>query len=1076
MAIPELYQTKSFDRDAILKEKYGTDPSRRDIRRFNRYWKSDQKDQDEVAFLQAEHDKQMASWKTATDAAVANMRASGEALTKKWADERAAEEARRAAEAAAKAAAAPKVTVTNADYWNRVAKRYGFDDYNAVAAWQQENGLTVDGKFGSNSYAKWAQLNPDKVGSVPVIKPAVRPRTVPAASTVPAESSVPADNKAVDAQTWYNHMKGLGYTEMKLNDGSTAFAHGSDIYYNNGRAIIGNKRQDYDYNTLSKVFNFGNFVSSNKLSTTVSNGKRYARYDPDGGGDFWVGEDGKIYEADWGGDVGKYLDPSKVYYGPTTGAGEALSNLKWRLKKAGVQGYKQGGTMKKINYFDDGGPVRFGFQSDTLSVGPNRKIISQSFYPLDANGRPTGDWDNESGRVVTEGPDGRGVTYFETPNDWIGSDKGFMPLGVSDNQDAAKKIFMERLRMAGNANPDVQKVQAEMKGKYQQGGAVAPQQDMQQQVVALVQAAMQGDEKAVQTVNQIMEAAKAGDPQATQIAQLMEQVVKQMQGQATAAKYGAKLSYLQSLKCGGKSMKKKEKGGKVCPDCEKQVSKHYNGGTASARTNQEVRRIQSALASRGLYTGSVDGIIGPQTEQAIKKYQTQHGVPADGVWGPKTNQIHKILPTSFTESVRTGLDETANRMAGALAGGMIGAGANVGNRPALTPKHQYGGSFYKNWSKGDIIKLQQFLSREDMLGDAAYKGDYDGKLGPQTIAAIKAYQKKHKITADGMWGYNTNQFHRVVDSSILNKGKYSPNHKTEQGDNVTYDVAGKRMTDQEYYKAIHQLKERFYKDPEAFWNDNGEMSKWRQHLYTTPEGNAIMEEFYSATPDDVKAKIDPKKLSTKIQSARFNKDIRDGMDEAADFIFTRALPVLTLPLSAAAAPLATVTGLAGSAIGGIAGGKTWQNLHAGEERYNDVVTDELGNTAVVVKDPEQERYLQGAVVGSVLGGAASAAGSRHLGKPGTRGMAGYRRTNNSAPAKTWRSQRRMGKGRFGVQGHHGDAQVLDQQVRLNDGTFGYKYQPGTPEYQAYLEGAGGNPSYEVVPIGMKNGGLIPRNK
>lgn len=102
---------------------------------------------------------------------------------------------------------------------------------------------------------------------------------------------------------------------------------------------------------------------------------------------------------------------------------------------------------------------------------------------------------------------------------------------------------------------------------FQQGGA-APQQDIKAQVTALVQAAMQGDQKATQQVNQIMEAAKSGDQQAMQIAQLMEQVIKEMQGQAVTAKYGTKLSYLQSLKCGGKSMKKKEQGGKVCPACE----------------------------------------------------------------------------------------------------------------------------------------------------------------------------------------------------------------------------------------------------------------------------------------------------------------------------------------------------------------------------------------------------------------------------------------------------------------------------------------------------------------------------
>lgn len=98
---------------------------------------------------------------------------------------------------------------------------------------------------------------------------------------------------------------------------------------------------------------------------------------------------------------------------------------------------------------------------------------------------------------------------------------------------------------------------------YFQNGGAAPKQDIKAQVVALVQAAMQGDQKATQQVNQIMEAAKAGDQQALQIAQIMEQVVKELQGQATSAKWGSKLNYIRSLKY--------SKGGKTCPVCEKKI-------------------------------------------------------------------------------------------------------------------------------------------------------------------------------------------------------------------------------------------------------------------------------------------------------------------------------------------------------------------------------------------------------------------------------------------------------------------------------------------------------------------------
>lgn len=75
-----------------------------------------------------------------------------------------------------------------------------------------------------------------------------------------------------------------------------------------------------------------------------------------------------------------------------------------------------------------------------------------------------------------------------------------------------------------------------------------------------------------------MEAAKSGDQQAIQIAQIMEQVVKELQGQATSAKWGAKLGYIKSLKYA--------KGGKTCPSCEKKVEMKACGGK-KAKKHQE---------------------------------------------------------------------------------------------------------------------------------------------------------------------------------------------------------------------------------------------------------------------------------------------------------------------------------------------------------------------------------------------------------------------------------------------------------------------------------------------------------
>ena len=95
---------------------------------------------------------------------------------------------------------------------------------------------------------------------------------------------------------------------------------------------------------------------------------------------------------------------------------------------------------------------------------------------------------------------------------------------------------------------------------FQQGGASPQQQNMQQQVMQLVQAAMQGDKKATQTIQQVIQAAEQGDQQAQQIAQMIQQVMEQVKGQAVSAKWGSKLGYIKSLKYA--------KGGKTCSSCQ----------------------------------------------------------------------------------------------------------------------------------------------------------------------------------------------------------------------------------------------------------------------------------------------------------------------------------------------------------------------------------------------------------------------------------------------------------------------------------------------------------------------------
>lgn len=56
----------------------------------------------------------------------------------------------------------------------------------------------------------------------------------------------------------------------------------------------------------------------------------------------------------------------------------------------------------------------------------------------------------------------------------------------------------------------------------------------------------------------------------------------------------------------------------------------------SIKAEVEPKELQTALSEAGFYKGSIDGVLGPKTKEAIRKFQEANDLKADGVCGPKT--------------------------------------------------------------------------------------------------------------------------------------------------------------------------------------------------------------------------------------------------------------------------------------------------------------------------------------------------------------------------------------------------------------------------------------------------------
>lgn len=100
----------------------------------------------------------------------------------------------------------------------------------------------------------------------------------------------------------------------------------------------------------------------------------------------------------------------------------------------------------------------------------------------------------------------------------------------------------------------------------------------------------------------------------------------------------------------------------------------------------EVRRIQSRLRSLGFYNGAVDGIYGTSTQKAVKAFQKNCGITADGIAGPKTIKFMGLETSSSSGGKYS--DNDINLLAKLIAAeargetykGQVAVGAVVLNR------------------------------------------------------------------------------------------------------------------------------------------------------------------------------------------------------------------------------------------------------------------------------------------------------------------------------------------------------------------------------------------------------------
>ncbi|WP_170861320.1 peptidoglycan-binding protein [Geitlerinema sp. PCC 9228] len=161
---------------------------------------------------------------------------------------------------------------------------------------------------------------------------------------------------------------------------------------------------------------------------------------------------------------------------------------------------------------------------------------------------------------------------------------------------------------------------------------------------------------------------------------------------------------------------------------------------------KNVSQLQAALKLLGYYQGDVDGVYDQATADAVSQWQSESGVPADGIVGEATWNLLFPGQTANSQAVETASDPPNNPDS-----------ENNCNCPQPDNNNQENANtavslpILRRGMQGSAI--EQLQERLRVLG--YFRGQATGFFGSQTEAAVESLQAENQIAVDGVVGPTT---------------------------------------------------------------------------------------------------------------------------------------------------------------------------------------------------------------------------------------------------------------------------------------------------------------------------------